>query len=57
MTRRYMLTQNSELRSLSVFNWTIPALSAALPDGLCSAGLARLEDEYVISLDHLVRPC
>jgi len=33
MTRRYMLTQNSELRPLGVFNWTIPALSAVLPDG------------------------
>lgn len=31
--RRYMLTQNSELRPLGVYNWTIPALSAVLPDG------------------------
>ena len=29
----YMLTQNSELRPLGVYNWTIPALSAVLPDG------------------------
>lgn len=28
-----MLTQNSELRPLGVFNWTIPALSAVLSDG------------------------
>lgn len=33
MARRYMLTQNSELRPLGVYNWTIPALSAVLPDG------------------------
>jgi len=30
---RYMLTQNSELRPLGVFNWTLPALSAVLDDG------------------------
>jgi len=29
----WMLTQNSELRPLGVYNWTIPALSAVLPDG------------------------
>lgn len=33
MTRRYMLTQNSELRPLGIYNWTIPALTAELPDG------------------------
>lgn len=28
-----MLTQNSELRKIGVYNWTIPALGARLPDG------------------------
>jgi len=30
---KFLLTQNSELRPLGVFNWTIPALSAVLSDG------------------------
>jgi len=30
---KFLLTQNSELRPLGVFNWTIPALSAVLPSG------------------------
>lgn len=33
MARRYLLTQNSELRPLGIYNWTLPALSAELPDG------------------------
>jgi hypothetical protein len=28
-----LLTQNSELREIGVWNWTIPALAARLPDG------------------------
>jgi hypothetical protein len=28
-----MLTQNAELRPLGIYNWTLPALSATLPDG------------------------
>lgn len=33
MARRWLLTQNSELRRIGVWNWTIPALRATLPDG------------------------
>lgn len=33
MARRYLLTQNSELRPLGIYNWTLPALSAVLDDG------------------------
>jgi hypothetical protein len=33
MARRYLLSSNSELRPLGIYNWTIPALSAVLPDG------------------------
>lgn len=30
---KFLLTQNSELRPLGIFNWTIPALSAVLSNG------------------------
>ena len=51
----YMLTQNSGLRPLGIYNWTIPALSAVLSDGrrvkTCpSAGVYSLGGKE----DHLV---
>jgi hypothetical protein len=33
MTYKYLLTQNSELRKIGVYNWTLPALGARLPNG------------------------
>lgn len=33
MARRWLLTSNSELRPLGIWNWTIPALRASLDDG------------------------
>lgn len=33
MTYKYLLTQNSELRKIGVYNWTLPALGARLPSG------------------------
>ena len=33
MPRRWLLTQNSELKPLGVFNWTLPAWAGRLPDG------------------------
>lgn len=33
MGRRWLLTQNRELKPLGVFNWTLPAWAGRLPDG------------------------
>jgi hypothetical protein len=33
MTRRWLLTQNSELKPIGVYNWTLPAWAGRLPDG------------------------
>jgi hypothetical protein len=30
---KWLLTQNSELRAIGVWNWTLPALAGRLPDG------------------------
>lgn len=32
-TRKWLLTQNSDLRRIGVFNWTLPAFVIELPDG------------------------
>ena len=31
--RKWLLTQNSDLRRIGVFNWTLPAFAVKLPDG------------------------
>ncbi|MEU9255759.1 hypothetical protein AB0D66_28410 [Streptomyces sp. NPDC048270] len=31
--RKWLLTQNSQLRKEGIFNWTLPAFAVKLPDG------------------------
>ncbi|MEU6405406.1 hypothetical protein [Streptomyces sp. NPDC046985] len=31
--RKWLLTQNSQLRKEGIFNWTLPAFDVKLPDG------------------------
>ena len=53
-----LLTQNREMRAIGVWNWTLPALAARLPDGrtqvTCPAASACTRICYARSTRHCI---